>query len=58
MRTLLVVQVEIAREAGRTIVGCPVVGEIHLLIVDAPPEPLGENVVEGPPLPIGDPLGD
>ena len=52
MNTLFVVEGEILAEAGTRLRDVPVVLEVHLLVLEAAPEALDEDVVEGPAPPI------
>src|SRR5438067_6382120 len=47
MRTLLVVELEIAGEALPSLTGAAVGVQVHLLLFDGAPEALGEDVVQG-----------
>ena len=47
MRTLLVVELEIAGEALPSLTGAAVGVQVHLLLFDGAPEALGEDIVQG-----------
>ena len=52
MRALLVIEREVRRQARPRLAGRPVVGQVDLLILDAPPQALREDVVHIAPAPV------
>ena len=52
MRSSMVVEVKVAAEAVDGIFRCNVVMQVDFLIFERPPETLGKDVVQRPPLAI------
>ena len=52
MTTFMVVSGDIRRNRTPCLAGCRIVMVIDLFVLNAPPEPLNKDVVEGPPAPI------